>query len=166
LPSLSAPQAVRAGPRLRERLLVAAVRHSYFFEHGLAHILWKRLSGYINHQLLLDSDASARVAFLCTGNDVDPNGLGVGGFFSVEYLHEGRERDIHVVTGKAVNRQSSRVRHQAAERYFLGFGEFVLGHFPGFQLQIHILIERELALLYENQCTGGRHRLTDRASLK
>ena len=128
------------------------------------HEFRERLAGYVNHELLFDGDPAAGIAFQRAGDDIDADRFGVGGLFAVEDFHQRWPGRVHVVAREAMDRQASGVRHQAAKRSLLRFCEFVLRHFPGFQLLIHVFVEGEFAFLDQVQRAGGRNRFADRAA--
>src|ERR1700722_4494591 len=98
--------------------------------------------------------------------EVHAHRRGVGWLLSIQNLDDGRQRRVHVVSGKSVHGEAGGVRHKPTEGYFLVFGELVVGNLPRLQLVVDVFIQRELALSSQRQRGRGRDRLADRARLK
>src|SRR5580704_14511939 len=64
-----------SSPIWRERLDVAAIHHANLFQHVCLHEFWKRLSAYVDDELLFNGDSAARIAHLRTGHDIHADRL-------------------------------------------------------------------------------------------
>ena len=158
--------AVRSRAPWRQRLLVAAVRHSNLVQHRFTQQLWKRLSGHVHHQLLFNRYSAARIPFLRARQNVYANRRGVCRLLPIENLDQRRHWRIHVVPRESMHRQPARVRHQAPQRHLLFLRELVLRHLPRLQLHVHVFIQRQLPVLHQIQGSGRCHGLADGPCLK
>ena len=150
----------------RQRLFEGAFFHAERPEHGLLHERREWFAGHVDDHLLHDGVAAAGVSPLAAGRHIDPDGPRVGGFHTVQDLHEGGERPGRVVAGEAVDRQPGGMAEESAQGDLLLLGERVLRHFPGDEPGVHVLIEGELALFDQSQRPQARHGLADRTGLE
>ena len=130
------------GPKIfRKRLLVSAVSHTGGAENEFAHDLREWLSCDVGHERLQNYVTAAGVTPESARDDIDADGIGVGGFCAVENLDDGGKRIARGVTGKTVNSEASAVAKDAADSNFFFFGEGIFGDFPGAELDVDVFIE-------------------------
>ena len=110
--------------------------------------LRERLARNLRQEQLHHHVAAAGIPPERSGNGIHANGRGVGGFFSVENLDDGRNLFVRSVAGKAVYGQPGAVAHDAPQRHSLFFREFILWNFPRAQLRVHVFVQIQLALLH------------------
>jgi len=154
------------GAILWERLLVRAMGHSRWSEDELTHDLREGFSGDVGEKRLQDYVAAAGIAPESAGDDVDADGIGVGGFFAVEDLHDGGNRLVGGVAGKTVNREARAVAEDAADGDFFFYGKGVFGDFPGAEFDVDVFVEGELAVLHEAKRREGGDGFADGGSLE
>jgi hypothetical protein len=150
----------------RKRLLVGAVSHADLVEDCFAHELREGLAGDIHDELLLDRDTAAGVAELCAGDEIHTDGRGVGGWLTVEDLHQRWDRCANFIARESVDGEAGTVAQDAAQRDFLVLVEFVIWNLPGLEFQVHIFVERERSMLHQEECARCGHGLADRPCLE
>src|ERR1700731_2320193 len=96
------PAGCRAKTRRRQRLFTGAVAHPDLIEDDLAHELWERLAGQVDHQLLLDERATTGVAPSGSGDSVHANRHGIGGLLTVENLRQSGDGLADSITRKTM----------------------------------------------------------------
>lgn len=155
------------GPEIfRERLFVGAVGHAGGAENEIVEKRGEGFSGDVHEKSLQDDEPAAGIAPKSAGDYVDADGLGVGGFFAVEDLHDGGKRLARGVAGEAVDGEAGVMAEDAADGDFFFFGESVFGDFPSAKLDVDVFIEAELAFLNEAKRGEGGDGLADRSSLE
>src|SRR5580704_18463470 len=112
----------------------------------------------VGEKRLQDNVAAAGIAPESAGDDVDTNGIGVGGLFTVEDLHDGGHGFIRRVAGKSVDRETGTVAEDAADRYFFFYREFVIWDFPSAEFDVDVFIEGKFAVLHEAKCSQSGDR--------
>src|SRR5580692_3626475 len=135
-------------------------------ENEFAHDLREGFSCDVREKRLQDYVAAAGIAPESAGDDVDADGLGVGGFLAVEDLHDGGNRFIGSVTGETVDREAGTVAKDAADGDFFFYGEDVVGDFPRAELEVDVFIEAEFAVLHEAKSGQRGHGFADGGGLE
>ena len=129
-------------------------------------ICGKGLSGDVGHKRLQDDKTAAGITPESARDDIDADGIGVGGLFAVEDLHDGRNGFVGSVAGETVDREACAVAEDAADSNFFFFGEIVFGDFPGAELDVDVFVEAELAVLHEAEGGEGGDGFADGGGLE